>query len=152
MEPLAEWGDTYEPLQLITSMLAVQPEDRPNAQQVSQHPYFWTPEQRLQFLCDCSDHFEREIRGTWEDNYRGDSLDLQRLEARAEEVIGPSRDFLSVLDGFFVQTLGKQRKYTGSRFLDLLRALRNKKNHYEDMPENVKKLVGPLDEGYLNYW
>ena len=36
--------------------------------------------------------------------------------------------------------------------LDLLRALRNKKNHYEDMPEDVKKRVGPLAGGYLNYW
>ena len=25
--------------------------------------------------------------------------------------------------------------------LDLLRALRNKKNHYEDMPDNVKRYV-----------
>ena len=39
------------------------------------------------------------------------------------------------------------------RLLDLLRALRNKKNHYEDMPEDVKKRVGPLAEGgYLQYW
>lgn len=155
MQPLAKWSDAYEPLQLITSMLSARPEDRPTAQQVLNHPYFWTPEQRLQFLCDCSDHFEREVRGTWEDNYAGDSPDLCRLESRAREVIDAHSDrpdFLSKLDVFFVQTLGKQRKYTGSRLLDLLRALRNKKNHYEDMPEDVKKRVGPLDEGYLNYW
>ena len=36
--------------------------------------------------------------------------------------------------------------------LDLLRALRNKKNHYEDMSADVKKRVGSLPEGYLMYW
>ena len=60
--------------------------------------------------------------------------------------------FLAKLDRHFVDTLGKQRKYSGNRLLDLLRALRNKKNHYEDMPEDVKKRVGPLAGGYLNYW
>lgn len=38
------------------------------------------------------------------------------------------------------------------RLLDLLRALRNKRYHYADMPEDVKRRVGPLFEGYLNYW
>ena len=52
----------------------------------------------------------------------------------------------------FVDSLGKQRKYTGSRLLDLLRALRNKRNHYEDMPEALKRTVGPLPEGYLSFW
>ncbi|CAK1367782.1 Serine/threonine-protein kinase/endoribonuclease IRE1 [Cercospora beticola] len=152
MEPLERWSDAYEPFQLITSMLSPQPEKRPSAQEVLNHPYFWSPERRLAFLCDCSDHFEREERGTWEDNYAGDSYNLRLLESKAEEVIGRQMDFLAKLDGFFVQTLGKQRKYTGSRFLDLLRALRNKKNHYEDMPEDVKKRIGPLDGGYLSYW
>ncbi|KAK4934198.1 hypothetical protein LTR28_010815, partial [Elasticomyces elasticus] len=31
-------------------------------------------------------------------------------------------------------------------------ALRNKRNHYEDMPEDVKRRVGGLPDGYLNYW
>ena len=85
----------------------------------------------------------------------GDSWDLHLLERRAEEVIDAPferADFLSKLDRHFVDTLGKQRKYSGNRLLDLLRALRNKKNHYEDMPEDVKRRVGPLAGGYLNYW
>ena len=36
--------------------------------------------------------------------------------------------------------------------LDLLRALRNKKNHYEDMEDAIKAKVGPLPSGYLRYW
>jgi serine/threonine-protein kinase/endoribonuclease IRE1 len=155
MDALSRWSDAYEPMQLITSMLEHQPENRPTAQAVLNHPYFWSPEKRLAFLCDVSDHFEREPRGVYEDNYAGDSDVLCALEDRAEEVMEAPfarADFLSRLDRQFVDTLGKQRKYSGNRMLDLLRALRNKKNHYEDMPENVKKFVGPLAGGYLGYW
>lgn len=152
MDALAHWSDAYEPMQLISSMLAHEPADRPTAQAVLNHPYFWDAKKRLAFLCDCSDHFEREPRGTFEDEYAGDSLHLRVLEDRMEEVIGPRHDFLARLDRVFVDTLGKQRKYSGYRVLDLLRALRNKKNHYEDMPEHVKRLVGPLAGGYLAYW
>ena len=152
LDVLARWSDAYEPMQLITWMLEHAPENRPTALQVHQHPFFWPAEKRLAFLCDCSDHFEREPRGTYEDYYSGDSDHLRALEDRAEEVIGNSADFLARLDRFFVDTLGRQRKYSGNRLLDLLRALRNKKYHYEDMPEDVKKRVGPLSAGYLNYW
>ncbi|EME39393.1 hypothetical protein DOTSEDRAFT_179926 [Dothistroma septosporum NZE10] len=157
MDALARWSDAYEPMQLISSMLEHQPENRPTAQAVLNHPYFWPAEKRLAFLCDVSDHFEREPRGTYEDWYYGDSAHLRILEDRSIEVIGASLgdappNFLAKLDRSFVDTLGKQRKYSGERLLDLLRALRNKKNHYEDMPEHVKKLVGPLAGGYLSYW
>ena len=155
MGVLERWSDAYEPMQLITSMLEHLPEHRPTALQVLNHPFFWPPEKRLAFLCDCSDHFEREPRGIVDDNYLGDSWHLSLLEMRAEEVIGAPferADFLGKLDRHFVDTLGKQRKYSGNRLLDLLRALRNKKNHYEDMPEDVKKRVGPLAGGYLSYW
>ena len=88
MDVLARWSDAYEPMQLITSMLQHAPENRPTALQVLNHPFFWPPDKRLQFLCDCSDHFEREPRGTWEDYYAGDSDHLGLLEDRAREVIG----------------------------------------------------------------
>ncbi|KAK5164128.1 bifunctional endoribonuclease/protein kinase ire1 [Saxophila tyrrhenica] len=149
---LARWSDAYEPMQLITHMLEHAPEHRPTARDVLQHPFFWSAEKRLAFLCDMSDHFEREPRGVPDDGYAGDSWPLSLLERRAEEVIGPRADFLAKLDRHFVDTLGKQRKYSGNRLLDLLRALRNKKNHYEDMPEEVKRRVGPLAGGYLGYW
>ncbi|KAF2769250.1 kinase-like protein, partial [Teratosphaeria nubilosa] len=146
MGVLERWNDAYEPMQLITSMLEHRPEHRPTALQVLNHPFFWSADKRLAFLCDCSDHFEREPRGVPTDGYAA------LLESRSEEIIGPKADFLAKLDRVFVDTLGKQRKYSGHRVLDLLRALRNKKNHYEDMSESVKKLVGVLPDGYLNYW
>lgn len=163
--------DIEEPIDLLYGMLAPLPEHRPTAQQVMQHPFFWSPEKRLAFLCDCSDHWEREPRGepTKADGSLampgktvvgdgGPSQDLLQLEWHAEAIMSdpmhPNRDldFLARLDRKFIDTLGKQRKYSGHKVLDLLRALRNKKNHYEDMPPDVKAKVGPLPHGYLRYW
>ncbi|KAF1998027.1 hypothetical protein P154DRAFT_524344 [Amniculicola lignicola CBS 123094] len=137
--------DSEEPIHLISWMLSNRPEDRPTALQVMNHPFFWDPEKRLNFLCDCSDHWEREPRDPPSDH-------LTILEEHSYDVLDKKRNFLAKLDHAFISSLGKQRKYTGDRMLDLLRALRNKKNHYEDMEESVKAKVGPLPEGYLRYW
>ena len=147
LDELARLGDyQWEAMDLVASMLAHNPRARPDAAGVLRHPFFWTAQQRLDFLCHVSDQFEFEPR-------EPPSEALCTLEA-----VGPAllehcgHDFLRPLPAFFKDTLGKQRKYVGSRVLDLLRALRNKKNHYEDMPEHVKEKVGPLPEGYLGFW
>jgi serine/threonine-protein kinase/endoribonuclease IRE1 len=137
-------GDyAFEAKDLIGSMLNLEPKLRPPARSVLAHPFFWSPKKRLNFLCDVSDHFEKEKR-------EPPSPALQSLEMWAEEVC--RGDFLKHLGKDFVESMGKQRKYTGTRLLDLLRALRNKKNHYEDMPDKLKEAVGPLPEGYLSFW
>lgn len=109
------------------------------------HPFFWSPAERLNFLCDVSDHFEFEQRTPPSDH-------LLALEAIAPNVLGSEMDFLKALPREFKDSLGKQRKYTGGKMLDLLRALRNKKHHYNDMSEGLKKSIGGLPEGYLCFW
>ncbi|KAF4999602.1 hypothetical protein FGRMN_2350 [Fusarium graminum] len=144
LDPLDSLGDfAYEAKNLIASMLEQRPIDRPHAAEVMAHPFFWSPKKRLAFLCDVSDHFEKEPRDP-------PSPALAELEKHAEEVI--SHDFLKSLPRDFVDSLGKQRKYTGTRLLDLLRALRNKRNHYEDMSDALKRTVGALPDGYLAFW
>ncbi|KAB2100834.1 hypothetical protein AG0111_0g10696 [Alternaria gaisen] len=138
-------ADSVEPHRLIHWMLRPRPEDRPNALQVMNHPFFWDDQKRLDFLCDCSDHWEREPRDP-------PSEHLAVLEEYSEDVLDHRRNFLAKLDQSFINSLGKQRKYTGDKMLDLLRALRNKKNHYEDMEDAIKAKVGPLPSGYLRYW
>lgn len=141
-------NDAEEALDLIRWMLEHRPEYRPTAEQVMRHPFFWSTEKRLNFLCEVSDHWEHESRDP-------PSHNLQQLERCSKTVFGDASgklDFLSKLDKKFVDTLGKQRKYNADKMLDLLRALRNKKNHYADMPADVQLKVGPLPEGYLRYW
>ncbi|KAK2057240.1 hypothetical protein LY76DRAFT_112648 [Colletotrichum caudatum] len=144
LAPLDALGDfAYEAKHLIGLMLNANPKERPLARDVMAHPFFWPAKKRLAFLCDVSDHFEKEPRDPPSDH-------LQYLEKHAPAIT--KGDFLRLLPREFVDSLGKQRKYTGSRLLDLLRALRNKKNHYEDMPDSLKRTVGPLPDGYLAFW
>lgn len=150
--PLDVLGDyAAEARDLITAMLSPDPRQRPAARAVLSHPFFWSAKKRLAFLCDVSDYFEKEPRDP-------PSPALAELERHATDVItnggataGPP-DFLKSLPREFIDSLGRQRKYTGNRLLDLLRALRNKKNHYEDMHESLQRTVGSLPEGYLGFW
>jgi serine/threonine-protein kinase/endoribonuclease IRE1 len=93
-------------------------------------------------------------------------MPLVMLETGAQQVVG--NDWHSRLDRTFIDNLGKFRKYDGRSVQDLMRALRNKvsdstprqmshltsnqKHHYQDLPENVKRNLGSLPEGFLMYF
>ncbi|KAL6716193.1 bifunctional endoribonuclease/protein kinase ire1 [Lecanora helva] len=147
----------WEAKDLIGEMLHKRPKERPDAAEILTHPFFWPPEDRLEFLCHVSDAFEHEKfeedKRRREEMYYEISVPLTYLENSASTVLHEARgDFLRALPNEFKDTMAKQRKYKGDSVLDLLRALRNKKNHYEDMPESVKEKVGPLPAGYLGFW
>ncbi|KAI8807418.1 kinase-like domain-containing protein, partial [Cladochytrium replicatum] len=128
---------------LIKRMIQRDPKLRPDATTVLTHPYFWSPAQRLAFLQDASDRFEVEERDP-------PSPLLRALERNNTKVIGP--DWSRRLDKVFLDNLGKFRKYDGQLIRDLLRALRNKKHHYQDLPPEAKKAMGDLPDGFLNYF
>lgn len=46
----------------------------------------------------------------------------------------------------------KRRWYDGTSLRDLLRAIRNKKNHYQDLSSELKDLLGPITDEYLMYF
>ncbi|ORY82491.1 kinase-like domain-containing protein [Protomyces lactucae-debilis] len=128
---------------LIARMILPNPRDRPDAATVLQHPFFWSAERRLNFLLDVSDRFELEERDP-------PSPLLLLLEAPAQQVVGDN--WASKLDRHFLENLGKYRKYKGHSIMDLLRAMRNKKHHYQDLPEQVQQALGPLPQGFLTYF
>lgn len=144
---------------LIFSMLEADPKSRPDTSACLLHPYFWDPTRRLAFLQDASDRFEIMCRDPKEP-------DLLSLEVGAREIVG--LDWHTRLDRIFVENLGKFRKYDGRSVQDLMRALRNKvrvvacfiaslimfcqKHHYQDLPEHVKRHLGPMPDGYLAYF
>ncbi|KAH6910717.1 other/IRE protein kinase [Coprinopsis sp. MPI-PUGE-AT-0042] len=132
-----------EACDLITHMLDPEASQRPDTSACLLHPFFWNPERRLNFLQDASDRFEIMCRDPKDP-------DLLELERGAFEVVGA--DWHSRLDKIFIENLGKFRKYDGKSVQDLLRALRNKKHHYQDLPDNVKRHLGPMPEGYLAYF
>ncbi|KAG8859750.1 bifunctional endoribonuclease/protein kinase ire1 [Tulasnella sp. 330] len=163
--PLGEEGTEAE--DLITMMLAPEPKSRPDTTACLIHPFFWSPARRLGFLQDASDRFEIMGRDPPEPQ-------LVALETNARDVVGT--DWHKKLDRVFDENLGKFRKYDGKSVQDLMRALRNKvgsaestvvcwldggltgtphqyqKHHYQDLPDNVKRSLGVLPEGFLSYF
>ena len=146
LEVLRLYDYSFEADDLIMQMLKHDPRDRPDTATILLHPYFWDADTKIDFLCEISDRFEHE-------KLTADSPHLAALEAQAPNVIGPTNDFLKALPKNFINEIGKQRKYTGSRMLDLLRVIRNKKNHFQDLPENVKEMMmRGSAEGYFGFW
>jgi serine/threonine-protein kinase/endoribonuclease IRE1 len=143
---------TYEADDLILQMISHEPQNRPSATQVLQHPYFWPTERKLQFLCDVSDCYEREkVAQIDKADPRASTEEIDALEAIRENVW--TGDFLKRLPSRIITEAGKQRKYTGTRMIDLLRLIRNKKHHFHDLPDDIK--FGEMEgtqEGYYRFW
>uniref|UniRef100_A0A0R3PMF6 non-specific serine/threonine protein kinase n=1 Tax=Angiostrongylus costaricensis TaxID=334426 RepID=A0A0R3PMF6_ANGCS len=126
---------------LIESMIQRVPETRPSIHCVLAHPFFWEGERRLQFFGDVSDRIEKE-----EDS----STIVRRLEGNALAVIGGNwRN--SICDPLATD-LRKFRTYKGHSVRDLLRAMRNKKHHYRELPENVQDSLGRIPDQFVLYF
>ncbi|ODV86978.1 hypothetical protein CANARDRAFT_196247 [[Candida] arabinofermentans NRRL YB-2248] len=134
--------DRFEAKDLVESMIAMDPNARPDMALILKHPYFWSIEKKLEFLLRVSDRFEVERRDP-------PSAMLLTLEAIATNVLGEEGWFVK-FDPLFMDNLGKYRKYNTNKLMDLLRAMRNKYHHYQDMPAALAKSMSPLPDGF--YW
>lgn len=104
---------------------------RPMARDVILHPLFWNSEERLSFLRDASDRVELEDR---EEN----SVVLSSIEAIGPTAFGASWD--TNLDTDLLDNLRRYRRYNFSSVRDLLRIIRNKSNHYRELPQDLQVL------------
>lgn len=48
--------------------------------------------------------------------------------------------------------LRKFRTYKGSKVRDLLRAMRNKKHHYQELPAEVQQSLGQVPDEFVTYF
>jgi serine/threonine-protein kinase/endoribonuclease IRE1 len=133
-----------EAVNLISAMLSKQPGARPTMAGVLQHPFWWGVEQRLNFLVDVSDRVEFEDR-------EPDASLLNALEAVRSAAVGAT-NWGAALDAALVANLGRYRRYDYTSLRDLLRVVRNKRNHFREMPEPLQRAMGPVPDGYLRYF
>lgn len=126
---------------LIEQMISAEVESRPSTACVLKHPFFWSPEKQLLFFQDVSDRIEKEP---------ADSPIVVRLETAGRAVVRTNwRMHISVP----LQTdLRRFRTYKGNSVRDLLRAMRNKKHHYHELPPEVQETLGELPEGFVGYF
>lgn len=132
-----------EAVHLLSSLLETDPGKRPTVKDTMVHPLFWTSDRRIWFLRDASDRIEMEDR-------EKPSAVLEDLEAASSAALGCSWD--EKLDGSLLENLGRYRRYNPGSVRDLLRVIRNKSNHYRELPQDVQLLVGPFPEGFDNYF
>uniref|UniRef100_A0A672GBD8 Serine/threonine-protein kinase/endoribonuclease IRE1 n=1 Tax=Salarias fasciatus TaxID=181472 RepID=A0A672GBD8_SALFA len=126
---------------LIEQMISAEAESRPSTACILKHPFFWSPEKQLLFFQDVSDRIEKEP---------ADSPIVVKLETAGRAVVRTNwRMHISVP----LQTdLRRFRTYKGNSVRDLLRAMRNKKHHYHELPPEVQETLGELPEGFVGYF
>ncbi|XP_044308463.1 serine/threonine-protein kinase/endoribonuclease IRE2 [Varanus komodoensis] len=136
--------DTHESLaarELVEAMISQDPHARPSASQVLLHPFFWNQEKQLQFLQDASDRVEKEP---------ADGPLVRALEAGGRVVLrGDWRARVSIP---LQSDHRKFRMYKGHSVRDLLRAVRNKRHHYHELPESVRETLGTVPNGFVRYF
>ncbi|XP_032252173.1 serine/threonine-protein kinase/endoribonuclease IRE2 isoform X2 [Phoca vitulina] len=126
---------------LVEAMLSPLPQARPSAHQVLAHPFFWSRAKQLQFFQDVSDWLEKESE-------QGPLVTA--LEAGGSAVVrGDWHKHISVP----LQTdLRRFRTYKGTSVRDLLRAIRNKKHHYRELPTEVRQALGHVPDSFVQYF
>ena len=93
------------------------------------HPMFWDSELRLSFLRDTSDRVELEDRS--------DSALLKALEGIAPTALGGGK-WNEKMEHAFIIDIGRHRRYKFDDIRDLLRVIRNKLNHYRELPNEIQ--------------
>lgn len=111
------------------------------AAQVRAHPFFWTAERRLAFLMDVSDRVEKAPAA---------SPCVVELERNAVHIVGT--DWRQAVSEDLLRDLARFRKYNWGSTIDLLRAARNKKHHYRELSDELKRSLGPLPDGFFHYF
>ncbi|MBW0470341.1 hypothetical protein O181_010056 [Austropuccinia psidii MF-1] len=156
--------EAFEAQELIRAMIRSNPRERPGTEQILENPYFWEPSKKLMFLCDSSDRFEMMEREPAEealiqledkerfyrylDQHHSDKVKKGKQVEVGENSQNAKRDFnkefdwCKKVDKVLIENLGKYRKYDGNSIRDLLRVMRNKKHHYQDLPNHLKKVLG----------
>ncbi|XP_077575176.1 serine/threonine-protein kinase/endoribonuclease IRE1 isoform X2 [Stigmatopora nigra] len=126
---------------LIAQMISAEAACRPSCARVLKHPFFWSPQKQLLFFQDISDRIENEpldseIMVNLESNRRG----VIRINWRLHISVPLQKD------------LRRFRRYKGNSVRDLLRALRNKKHHYHELPPDLRESLGELPQGFVGYF
>lgn len=126
---------------LIDKMISHDPQNRPLTKEILAHPIFWSKAKTLQFLQDVSDRIETVDPS--------ESL-IVNLEKSANIIL--KNNWKTHICRDLSEDLNRYRKYNGTYVRDLMRAIRNKKHHYRELPDNVKNSLGSIPDQFIDYF
>ena len=136
---------------LILSMINRDAKARPTADEVCEHPFFWSLSKRLKFLCDLSDRIELCDTSTSQVNADNNlpTLSIYAIEKGAADIFGTSWEVK--LDPELMEASLSRRTYDPSSVRDCLRMIRNKHHHYDELSTKLKNRIGSASEGLSSY-
>jgi serine/threonine protein kinase len=129
-------------IDLISLMISQDANSRPPLADVLFHPLFWSKEKVLSFFLDVSDRIEKEDESK--------CALLRKLESNGTAVVRD--DWRDHICPEVAMDLRRYRTYKGQSVRDLLRALRNKKNHYRELTAEAQASLGHIPEQFVDYW
>ncbi|KAL1243833.1 Serine/threonine-protein kinase/endoribonuclease IRE1 [Trichinella spiralis] len=130
-----------EEANLVMQMIHSVPAARPKMVHVLKHPFFWPKSKQLSFFLDVSDRVEKET---------AQCELVQHLEHRSSVIV--NRDWRQCICPLLQADLRRFRTYRGGSVCDLLRAMRNKRHHYYELPEDVREALGTIPDGFIDYF
>lgn len=125
---------------MITAMISFIQDKRPPIDYILKHPLFWSRGTQLNFLMDFSDLIDKN---------QASEL-ARRIERQRQRII--SYDWMNLLDEELQADVKRFRSYQVSKIRDLLRVIRNKRHHYNESSEVVKKNLGDIPDGLTSYF
>jgi serine/threonine-protein kinase/endoribonuclease IRE1 len=138
---------------LVSAMISRSPKMRPTAKQVCDHPFFWATHKRLMFLCDFSDRLESDATVGTVPNHTASTVFVDNplaIERSAADVAGTAWD--KQLDEALISNVQRFRTYDPSSVRDLLRLIRNKHHHFDELPSDFRISIGSNQDGLLEYF
>ena len=144
IEPLEDSSpDAHD---LVKCMLNVNPRFRPTAIQICEHPFFWSSQKKLTYLCDFSDRLETDAIS----QASLQVINILAIERGAVDVVGTSWD--QHLDSALINNVQKFRSYDPSSVRDLLRLIRNKHHHFDELPDDFRASKMSNQEQMFDYF
>lgn len=131
---------------LVRAMISRNQKMRPTAKQVCEHPFFWESQRKLSFLCEFSDRLETDVSVQTSIQL----INVLAIERGALDVVGTSWDHQ--LDAPLISNVQKFRTYDSSSVRDLLRLIRNKHHHFDELPEKFRVEKVPNQDLMLEYF
>lgn len=135
-----------EAYHLVRAMLSRDPKLRPTAKQICEHPFFWAPLKKMSFLCELSDRLE--VDPTIPTPVQ--PINSLTIECKAVDVVGTSWD--ERLDEPLISNMQRFRTYDPSSVRDLLRLVRNKHHHYDELPQDFRASMGQCQDSLVEYF
>ena len=130
---------------LLQRMLCKQASERISIQRARRHIVFWSPNKRLTFIQDISDRLEiHDFK--YSDLYKQVEMQLTNL------VPTPKKDWSLQFNAEILADLFSFLTYNQCALKDLLRFIRNKKNHYHQMDERLRKAYGQIPNEFLAFF